>query len=122
MENLEYMTETLRHVEDCLNEKYGEGTVEVEIVDNYQNMVEQIKPHFHLIETAREAVKMTGSEPIELPVRGGTDGARLSWMGLPCPNLGTGGFNFHGEYECTTAERMDKAAKIVLNIIEIYAR
>ena len=122
MEKLEFKKETMKHVADCLNGKYGEGTVEIEIVDNYQNMVEQIKPHFHLIETAREAIKMTGSEAVELPVRGGTDGARLSWMGLPCPNLGTGGFNFHGEYECTTVERMDKAAQIVLNIIEIYAR
>ena len=122
MEKLEFKKETMKHVANCLNGKYGEGTVEIEIVDNYQNMVEQIKPHFHLIETAREAVKMTGIEPMELPVRGGTDGARLSWMGLPCPNLGTGGFNFHGEYECTTVERMDKAAQIVLNIIEIYAR
>ena len=121
MEKLEFKKETMKHVADCLNGKYGEGTVEIEIVDNYQNMVEQIKPHFHLIETAREAIKMTGSEAVELPVRGGTDGARLSWMGLPCPNLGTGGFNFHGEYECTTIERMDKAAQIVLNIIGIYA-
>ena len=121
IEKLEYKKETMKHIEDCLNGKYGAGTVEVEIKDNYKNMVEQIKPHFHLIETAREAVKMAGLTPVELPVRGGTDGATLSWMGLPCPNLGTGGFNFHGEYECTTVERMDKAAEIVLNIIKLYA-
>ena len=85
------------------------------------NMQEKIKPHFHLIETARKAVRMAGLEPVEVPVRGGTDGATLSWMGLPCPNLGTGGFNFHGVCECTTVERMDRCTEIVLNIISLYA-
>ena len=77
--------------------------------------------HFHLIETARKAVRMAGLEPVEVPVRGGTDGATLSWNGLPCPNLGTGGFNFHGVCECTTVERMDRCTEIVLNIISLYA-
>ena len=84
-------------------------------------MAEQIKPHFHLVETAREAIRMTGLEPVTKPVRGGTDGARLSWMGLPCPNLGTGGFNFHGTAECTSVERMDRAVEVLLHIIELYA-
>ena len=101
--------------------KYGAGTVEVEIKDSYRNMLEKIKPHFHLIETARKAVRMAGLEPVEVPVRGGTDGATLSWNGLPCPNLGTGGFNFHGVCECTTVERMDRCTEIVLNIISLYA-
>ena len=122
IEKLEFKKYIMEHTKECLNEKYGEGTVEVKITDEYRNMVEQIKPHFHLIETARDAIKKAGLTPVELPVRGGTDGARLSWMGLPCPNLGTGGFNFHGEYECTTVERMDKAAEIVLNIIELYSK
>ena len=74
------------------------------------------------METANEAIRMAGLEPVTVPVRGGTDGATLSWMGLPCPNLGTGGFNFHGCAECTTAERMDNATQILLNIIELYAR
>jgi len=86
----------------------------VEIKDSYRNMLEKIKPHFHLIETARKAVRMAGLEPVEVPVRGGTDGATLSWNGLPCPNLGTGGFNFHGVCECTTVERMDRCTEIVL--------
>ena len=94
---------------------------EVEIKDSYRNMLEKIKPHFHLIETARKAVRMAGLEPVEVPVRGGTDGATLSWNGLPCPNLGTGGFNFHGVCECTTVERMDRCTEIVLNIISLYA-
>ena len=119
---LEYKKETMYHVADCLNGKYGEGTVKVQIKDSYQNMIEMIKPHFHLVETADEAIRMAGLEPVHVPVRGGTDGARLSWMGLPCPNLGTGGFNFHGPAECTTVERMDKATEILMNIIELYAR
>ena len=85
------------------------------------NMLEKIKPHFHLVETARKATRMAGLEPEEVPVRGGTDGATLSWMGLPCPNLGTGGFNFHGVCECTTMERMDRCTEILLNIIKLYA-
>ena len=104
-----------------LNDKYGEGTVTVTLEDQYRNMVEQILPHFHLVETAQEAIRRTGLEPVAVPVRGGTDGARLSWMGLPCPNLGTGGFNFHGTAECTTVERMDKATEILLHIVERFA-
>ena len=119
----EHRKETLRHIADCLNDKYGEGTVSLEIREQYRNMIEKIIPdHAHLLENAREAIRMTGLEPKEVPFRGGTDGAMLSWKGLPCPNLGTGGFNFHGTGECITAERMDKAAQILLNIIAIYAR
>lgn len=120
-EKLEYKKQTMQHVADCLNEKYGEGTVVLTIKDQYRNMIEQIRPHFHLIETAREAIRAVGLEPVENPVRGGTDGATLSWKGLPCPNLGTGGFNFHGAYECITVERMDKATQVLLNIIKLYA-
>lgn len=119
--SLEIRKKTLVHTAECLNGRYGEGTVKVEIRDNYRNMIEKIKPHFHLIETARKAIKMAGMEPTEPPVRGGTDGATLSWMGLPCPNLGTGGFNFHGEAECITAERMDRATQVLINIVTLYA-
>ena len=118
---LEFRKETLRHIADCLNGKYGPGTVTVDIWDSYRNMIEQIQPHFHLVETARKAIRAVGLEPEELPVRGGTDGAVLSWKGLPCPNLGTGGFNFHGVYECTTAERMDRATEVLLHIVRLYA-
>ena len=114
--------DTLRLTEKLLNERYGPGTVTVEIKDAYRNMLEKIRPHFHLIETARTATRMAGLEPVEHPVRGGTDGATLSYMGLPCPNLGTGGFNFHGKAECTTVERMDKCTEILLNIIGLYSK
>ena len=118
---LEEKKEEMLQLADWLNGRYGEGTVTVELKDGYRNMIEKIKPHFHLVENARTAIRMAGLEPEEIPVRGGTDGAVLSWKGLPCPNLGTGGFNFHGVYECTTAERMDKAAEVLLNIIGLYA-
>ena len=118
---LQFKKDNLLDIAAYLNGKYGDGTVEVEIKDSYRNMLEKIKPHFHLVETARKAIRMAGLEPEEVPVRGGTDGATLSWMGLPCPNLGTGGFNFHGVCECTTVERMDRCTEIVLNIISLYA-
>ena len=118
---LEYKKSELLQIATWLNSRYGAGTVTVEIKDGYRNMIEKIKPHFHLVETARTAIRMAGLDPEEIPVRGGTDGAVLSWKGLPCPNLGTGGFNFHGVFECTTAERMDKATEVLLNIIGLYS-
>ena len=121
-DKLQYKKDNLLHIADYLNGKYGPGTVEVEIKDSYRNMLEKIKPHFHLVENARRAIEKAGLTPEEVPVRGGTDGATLSWKGLPCPNLGTGGFNFHGVCECTTVERMDKATEILLNIVEIYGK
>lgn len=114
--------ETMLHTAACLNEQYGAGTVEVAIKDSYANMIEQIRPHFHLIEYAREAVEKAGLVPVECPIRGGTDGARLSYEGLPCPNLGTGGFNFHGPYECITVEKMDQSVEVLLNIIALFAK
>ena len=114
--------EIMLHTAACLNEQYGAGVVEVVLKDSYANMIEQIKPHFHLIEFAREAVKKAGLVPVECPIRGGTDGARLSYEGLPCPNLGTGGFNYHGPYECITAEKMDQSVEVLLNIIELFTK
>ena len=119
---LEYKKDNMRQAADYFNGKYGPGTVTVELKDGYRNMIEKIRPHFHLVETARTAIQMAGLVPEEVPVRGGTDGAVLSWQGLPCPNIGTGGFNFHGVLECITAERMDKATQVVLNIIALYAK
>ena len=110
----------MEHIAACLNERYGEGTVELETRDSYFNMLEKIQPHFHLVENARKAICAAGLEPIETPVRGGTDGATLSYMGLPCPNLGTGGFNFHGPCECITAEKMDQCTEILLNLVDLY--
>ena len=110
----------MEHIAACLNERYGEGTVELDIHDSYRNMLEKIQPHFHLVENARKAIRAAGLEPVETPVRGGTDGATLSYMGLPCPNLGTGGFNFHGPCECITAEKMDQCTEILLNLVDLY--
>ena len=104
-----------------LNAAYGEGTVVLELKDSYYNMEEKVKPHFHLIENAEKAIRQAGITPHIVPIRGGTDGARLSFMGLPCPNLGTGGFNFHGPCEYITAEKMDKSVEVILNIIRLYA-
>lgn len=111
---------TIQKVADAMNEKYGQGTVTLIIEDSYYNMLEKILPHMHLVDNALEAIKKAGMEPEVIPIRGGTDGARLSYEGLPCPNLGTGGFNFHGNFECTTVERMDRAVEVVLNLVDIY--
>ncbi len=111
----------MRHIATRLNERYGPGTVELDIKDTYHNMIEQIRPHFHLVKNARAAIRAAGLKPIENPIRGGTDGAMLSYKGLPCPNLGTGGFNYHGPYECITAEKMDKAVEVLLGIVARYA-
>ncbi len=105
-----------------LNEKYGQGTVEAEVKDSYYNMIEQIKPHFHLVEKAREAFTACGVEVIELPVRGGTDGARLSYMGLPCPNLCTGGENFHGRFEYVSIQAMEKIVEVLLKLVELHTK
>lgn len=112
---------TLRMIEKTLNERYGAGTVSLTIREQYRNMEEKIQPCMHLIDNARAAIRELGLEPDVSPIRGGTDGARLSFMGLPCPNLGTGGYAFHGPYEHITAEGMDTAVKIVLGIIRRYA-
>lgn len=105
-----------------LNEKYGAGTVTVELEDSYANMHEQLKPHWHLIETAYEAVKEIGGVPHSVPVRGGTDGARLSFMGLPCPNLGTGSHNHHSKLEFACAQSMDDCAAVLVKIAEKYGQ
>lgn len=103
-----------------LNDIYGEQTVSVSIVDSYQNMAEQIKQHWHLIETAYEAVQEVGGIPITTPVRGGTDGARLSYLGLPCPNLGTGSHNHHSKMEYASVQAMDQCVALLIKIAEKY--
>ena len=120
-EKFESRKQTMRQLAQAFNQKYGPGTVELELHDSYFNMIEEIRPHWHLIENARRAIRAAGLEPVEEPVRGGTDGAMLSFKGLPCPNLGTGGFNFHGPCECITAEKMDQAVEILVQIARLYA-
>ena len=111
----------LRHIEKTINEKYGEGTVKLTIQQQYRNMEEQIRPCTHLVENARKAISALGITPDSAPVRGGTDGAALSFRGLPCPNLGTGGYGFHGPFEHITAEDMDDEVKILVGIVAAYA-
>lgn len=119
---LEMRRETMFHIMKILNERYGAGTVSLSFREQYRNMAEKIRPDYmHLVENAVKATENAGVEPLRQPIRGGTDGAQLSWEGLPCPNLGTGGYAFHGPYEHITAEGMDKCVEIIRGITEIYA-
>ena len=114
-----------RFILDCvsaLKEKYGEPCVSVKIKDQYQNCYEVIKEHFHLVENAKKAMEKAGVQPLILPVRGGTDGCTLSFMGLPCPNLFTGGLNAHSVKECIPVSSMEKAVLVILNLVELYAK
>lgn len=111
----------MEHAANIINQKYGEGTCELTIKDQYQNMLEMIKPHMFLIDYAFNALKDAGENPKAVAIRGGTDGARLSFMGLPCPNLGTGGYNFHGPMEHITAEGMDTVVKVLHGITRQFA-
>ncbi len=103
-----------------LNQKYGEGTVVVDMKDSYYNMKEVIAPHMHLIDNAAEAMKELEIQPKVTPIRGGTDGARLSFMGLPCPNLCAGGENFHGKYEYACVQSMEKITELLIKIAQKY--
>ncbi len=107
-------------VADFLNRKYGEGTVVLTIKDQYYNMKEMVEPHPEVIEKAIAAMEMAGVKPLIKPIRGGTDGSRLSYMGLPCPNLFTGGMNFHGKFECISLDAMHKAVKTIINIAKLW--
>ena len=109
-------------IEQKMNEKYGEGTVVLTVRDQYRNMLEKILPHMHLIDNAKEAMRRAGLSPKVEAIRGGTDGARLSFMGLPCPNLGTGGFAFHGPYEHITVEDMDIAVNVMVELVKLYSK
>ena len=110
--------DTMRHIEALINEKYGAGTARLTLTDQYRNMAEIVTQYPAIIRLAETAIRRLGLEPKAAPIRGGTDGAQLSFRGLPCPNLGTGGYAFHGPYEHATAEGIEGAAQIVLNIID----
>lgn len=105
-----------------LNKKFGDGTVEIRILDQYRNMREVIEPVMHVVETAQQAMRELGIEPITHPIRGGTDGARLSYKGLPTPNIFNGGHNFHGPYEYLPLPSMEQGSKVILKIIKLYAK
>ena len=106
---------------DFINEKYGAGTALLDMKHQYYNMRKMVEPHYHIVEKAMKAIEMAGITPKVQPIRGGTDGANLSFMGLPCPNIFAGGHNFHGKMEYLPLESMEKASEVILNIISLYA-
>ncbi|MDD6253055.1 MAG: peptidase T [Bacteroidales bacterium] len=117
----EQKKETMRKCVEFINERYGEGTAVLELKDQYYNMRAQVEPYYFIVEKAVKAMEMEGITPRIQPIRGGTDGANLSFMGLPCPNIFAGGLNFHGKMEFVPLESIEKASKVVLNIISLYA-
>ena len=117
----EALKKTMRDCEAFINARYGAGTAVLTIKDQYRNMREQVEPHYHIVEKAVKAMEMAGIKPHIQPIRGGTDGANLSFKGLPCPNIFAGGLNFHGKFEWVTVENMEKAEAVILNIIKLYA-
>ena len=117
MEKFAQKKRVMEHAKDFLNQKYGEGTVTLIIRDSYFNMREKIEPCMHIVERAKEAMTAVGVEPRVSPIRGGTDGARLSFMGLPCPNIFTGGQNFHGRFEYIPVEDMEACVQTLVKIL-----
>ena len=115
--NFENRKQTMERIASYLNEKYGKNTVVVDIKDSYYNMREKILPHMDIIDKAKKAFTDNGVEPEVVPVRGGTDGARISYMGLPCPNLSTGGHNFHAKFEYIAIEDMDKMTEVLVSLV-----
>ena len=120
-EKFEQKKKVIAKVCHFINGKYGEGTAMPEVKDQYYNMKEMVEPHYHIIEKAVKAMEMAGVKPKIQPIRGGTDGANLSFKGLPCPNIFAGGHNFHGKMEYVPVESMVKAEEVILNIISLFA-
>ena len=116
---LEEKEKLMRLIEKQINEKYGEGTAKMSVREQYRNMAEKLSEHMEIVELAENAVRSLGLEPVRVPIRGGTDGSQLSFRGLLCPNLGTGGYACHGPYEHTSAENLDAAARLVEAIVEL---
>jgi len=117
----EHKKAVMQECVDFINRKYGEGTATADIRHQYYNMRTKVEPHYHVVEKAVKAMEMEGIKPRIQPIRGGTDGANLSFMGLPCPNIFAGGLNFHGKMEFVPLESMEAASKVILNIIALYA-
>lgn len=113
---------TLRLIEKDLNEKWGKDTVTLTITEQYKNMAEIIAGCMHLIDNAKTACESADVTPLVIPIRGGTDGCQLSFKGLPCPNLGTGGHAYHGPYEHITVEGMDKSVDVMMELVKLYAK
>lgn len=112
---------TIKKCIDFINGKYGDGTASIDLKDQYRNMREKVEPHYYIVEKAIKAMETEGIKPKIQPIRGGTDGANLSFMGLPCPNVFAGGHNFHGKMEFIPLESMQAASKVILNIIKNFA-
>ena len=112
----------MQRIAEFMNQRYGAGTVTVELKDQYYNMREKVEPHYHIVENAIKAMEMADVKPHVMPIRGGTDGARLSFMGLPCPNIFAGGHNFHGKFEYVPLESIVKAKEVIVNIALLYAQ
>ena len=121
MEKFEQKKSLMKDVVAFINAKYGEGTATLDMKDQYYNMREQVEPYYFIVEKAIKAMEMADIKPKIQPIRGGTDGANLSFKGLPCPNIFAGGLNFHGKMEFATLENIEKASQVVLNIIKLYA-
>ncbi len=120
MEKYQQKKHMMEQVVGFLNAKYGEGTIELDLTDSYFNMLEKIKPHNYLVEIAEQCMKDLGIEPKINPIRGGTDGARLSYMGLPCPNICTGGHNYHGRHEYVCIQSMEKIMELLIEIVKAF--
>lgn len=112
----------MKKIADSLAQKYGEKYIAIEIKDQYYNMREQVEPQMHIVDTARQAMEEVGIKPLVKPIRGGTDGARLSFMGLPCPNIFAGGHNFHGKFEYVPIPSMEKATELIIRIAQNIAK
>ncbi|GAK84259.1 tripeptide aminopeptidase [Vibrio ponticus] len=117
-ESLEQRKAFMQSIADSLNAELTRGKVELKLTDNYFNMKEMVEPHPHVIELAKQAMIECDVEPLIKPIRGGTDGARLSFMGLPCPNIFTGGYNFHGIHEFISVEGMQQAVRVIVKLSE----
>ena len=117
----EHRKKVMQDCVDFINNKYGQGTATAEIRHQYFNMRKEVEPHFQIVEKAEKAMEMAGVKPKVQPIRGGTDGANLSYMGLPCPNIFAGGLNFHGKMEFVPLESMEAASQVILNILSLFA-
>lgn len=121
IDKYEFKKKEIQRYADIINAKYGEGVASATVKHQYYNMRKQVEPHYHIVEKAIKAMEMEGIKAKVQPIRGGTDGANLSFMGLPCPNIFAGGLNFHGKMEFVSLQSMEKASKVILNILQLFA-
>ena len=118
----EQKKQEIRNLAEKINKDQGTPAIQVKLTDQYYNMREKILPVFHIVDTARKAMESLNIKPLIIPIRGGTDGSKLSYMGLPTPNIFTGGYNYHGRYEFIPVESMKQATKVIIRIIQKFAQ